>query len=233
MREIVIVVVSALVGLVLGGFKPRAELAELEARYAQLEARPCESGVGRELAEWMGRGGGRTYTDPVPTADFEPDTGEREEDEDDDRAPQAPGEASLLIEDDAPVYGGDDIDELDAARTALDMRRAQARAALLEQADPDPEQIEDVDVAVDEMNESLMSLVDEISDIVEAGEEPSRLDAMSFAADALDIMIETEERMLDAFDDEQLDALEDDALNPFFHVDSTILDRLESGPSGE
>ena len=118
-------------------------------------------------------------------------------------------------------------EDLEIARTALDLRRAQSRAAVVEDTDATNDQLEDLDEAYGEMNDTLIGLSEELVDMLAAGSEPSRRDAMEFAAEALDAMLLAEERVEGVFDAEQLGALEEDALNPFNYVDPAIVDTLE------
>ena len=119
-------------------------------------------------------------------------------------------------------------EELEAARTALELRRSQARAALIEGAEPDDEQLADIDQAVQDMNDSLLALSGELTDMLENGEEPERRQAMSFAAEALDTMLTAEDRFRDALSQEQIDSLDDQALDPFSYISPDIIDTLQS-----
>ena len=65
-------------------------------------------------------------------------------------------------------------EELEAARGALELRRAQARAALIEDADPNQEQLEDIDQAIQDMNDSLLQIADELAETLEADGEVAR-----------------------------------------------------------
>ena len=59
MKQVAIAAIALVVGLVLGGLKPKAELREVQTEQAQLCAAPCpESTVGRDLAQFFG--GART-----------------------------------------------------------------------------------------------------------------------------------------------------------------------------
>ena len=85
--------------------------------------------------------------------------------------------------------GRSDDEELEAFRTALELRRAQARAAVREQVDPDDEQWEIIDGAVEDMNGTLIGLGEALTAMLASGAEPTRRDAMEFSADALDALL--------------------------------------------
>ena len=87
--------------------------------------------------------------------------------------------------------------------------------------------VEDIDTAVKDMNTQLMGMADELAAMLENGEEPSRRQAMEFAADALDTMIGTEEAMRAALDEDQIAELEDGALDPFSYIDPELVSVLE------
>ena len=98
---------------------------------------------------------------------------------------------------------------------------------LIEGADPSDEQLQNIDQAVQDMNDALLSLSGELTEIIEGGEEPDRRQAMSFAADALDTMLAAEDAMRDTLSQDQIDALDDGALNPFSYISPDIIDTLE------
>ena len=78
------------------------------------------------------------------------------------------------------------------------------------------------------MNDSLLTLSGELTDMMENGEEPERRQAMSFAAEALDTMLTAEDRFRDALSQDQIDALDDQALDPFSYISPDIIDTLQS-----
>ncbi|MBK9365579.1 MAG: ABC transporter permease subunit [Deltaproteobacteria bacterium] len=113
-------------------------------------------------------------------------------------AAKNPEVAEAVAEGEAAKKVAADTEGLSAARTALELRRAQARQALVEGAEPSEAQLANIDAAVETMNASLSVLADELVATLESGEEPSRRDAMAFAADALDTLINVEDQIYDA-----------------------------------
>ena len=87
-------------------------------------------------------------------------------------------------------------------------------------------QLANIDAAVETMNASLSVLADELVATLESGEEPSRRDAMAFAADALDTLINAEDQIYDALTPEQREAVEEGAIDPFSYVDPALVDKL-------
>ncbi len=236
MRYIAVAAVAIVVGVLLGGFGPRGEVRDLQQQLRALEEAPCTNQFGRDLALLMGQGVGRPGSDPLPFDD-EPAGGDGE------RSPEAiaaenPAAAELAAElDEAEAEaeeemrealreGLSDEEELEAFRTALELRRAQARAALREQVDPDDEQWESIDGAVEEMNDTLIGLGEELTEMLASGEEPTRRDAMEFTADALDALLDAEDRMRGALDEDQLAEMDDGALDPFSYIDPELIDVL-------
>ncbi len=234
MKHVAIAAVALLVGFLIGGLAPRAEVRDLELQLATAEAGNCDQGqVGRDLALLLGQGGDAR---PAPPSSPRAEALERPE-----RIREENPEAARLADDlneEARAAEDEVMDELadieapapedlEIARTALDLRRAQSRAAVVEDTDATNDQLEDLDEAYGEMNDTLIGLSEELVDMLAAGSEPSRRDAMEFAAEALDAMLLAEERVEGVFDAEQLGALEEDALNPFNYVDPAIVDTLE------
>lgn len=224
MKQVVWVVVAALVGMVLGNLRPQSEIDDLKAKLAAAEAAECEEPTfGRDLARLME--GSRQAAQAAPPPPSEPTEEERLQAEW--REDEAEGEALRQEMRDELQQDLGDADEMDAARAALDMRSAQARAALFEDADLDDDQVDAFENAVADMNDELMSLADELVTTIERDGDLTRRDAMSFAADALDTMIVAEDRIVDTLDDDQLASAEDGSLDPFSYVDSDVIDVLE------
>ncbi|MCB9766434.1 MAG: hypothetical protein H6741_00355 [Alphaproteobacteria bacterium] len=230
MPYVIIAAIALVIGLVVGSAGPRAELRALEDRLAEAEAQECKPAVGSELAALLtagargGRGAPRPPDDPRAEADRlareNPEIARDLEDIDARR-----DEARSQMREDLQDAAQDD-EGLTAARTVLELRRAQARAALVERANPDGAQLDEIDAAVADMNDALYALADDIVVMLNEGQEPTRRDAMVFAADALDTMIVAEDRITGALDADQLEALEDGSVDPFSYVDPGLVDVL-------
>ncbi len=232
MRLVITAMVGVLLGVVAGRYGPAEEVAKLEARLAEAEARECEAtNLGRDLAALMGggMGGGKRHTPAPSKSELHPEELEQALAEAEEEAEQVREEMTGELRQELA-----DDKELDAARAALALRKSQARAALIEDADPSDEQLADIDTAVDDMNASLEVLAEDLVAMFEEGGEPGRRDAMVFAAEALDTMIAAEDRIWDALDADQRDAVDDGAVDPFSYVDEGIVDVLaelgEGGP---
>jgi hypothetical protein len=236
MKYVAVTAVAIVVGVLLGGFGPRAEVRDLQERIREIEATPCTNQLGRDLALLMGQRGGRSGSQPLPFDDEPmPGGGGRSAEEIAADNPEAAeiareiDEASAEAEDEireAVREGLSDEEELEALRTALELRRALARAALGEQVDPDDGQWEAIDGAVEQMNDTLIGLGEELTGMLAAGDEPTRRDALEFTADALDALLDAEDQMRGALNDEQLADLDDEALDPFSYIDPELIDVL-------
>lgn len=228
MREIAVGAIALLIGLVIGGLGPRAELNRMMQTVETVDAERCKNTFGSDLATFFGsaRDGG------MPMALAPPPTRAEE------LAAANPDAAVLLEEVDAEAAAaqeevGDELraalassEELELARSALELRRAQSRQAFLEQAEPDDVQMGEIDAAYDEMNESLQGLAGELAELVLNGGEPDRRQSMEFAADALDAMLVAEDRVLRVLDPEQREDVDVEAVNPFNYVSPSLIDAL-------
>ena len=114
----------------------------------------------------------------------------------------------------------------EAMRDALDARAAQARAALLEQADPTDEELAALDAAVDKMNTRLKAQVDAFVASVEAGGEPDRRELMEFAAEALDAVIEADDAFVGALPEDVRESVDAEVVDPFSYIDGETLESL-------
>jgi hypothetical protein len=230
MKQGILAMLCLTAGFLVGGLGPRAELRDAQAQLDEWKEQGCdEPGVGRGLAALFQ---GRPADFARPDSDFDPPDFEdpaepspepepAQVDPPDPLDPPPPEERAP-----DPLLSPDDLDELDAARTALDMRRTQARAALREQADLGDDEMLTVDAAVGTMNAELQELATDMIYLVKKHGEPTRLDLMVFAADTLEVMIETERSILDLLSDEALRQIEDAAVDPFSYIDPELIDLL-------
>jgi hypothetical protein len=230
-KYVPIAAIMLVVGLVLGGLPPRAELREVRQELADAVAQDCSGQVGRDLARLLGQGSRpvapRTPQEealdrPDEIAAAHPDA-VAEAERIDAELEAAEAELAEELED----MTAPDEQELELARTALDLRRAQSRAALVEDTDPSDEQLEAIDQAYADMNDVLLELSDELVEMIASGEAPDRRDSMEFAADALDALLAAEQSVEGLLDADQLEGLSDDVLNSFNYIDPDIVDALE------
>jgi len=228
MKYILAVSLSLMAGVLIGVLSQRPEIHDAQLRIDELEARDCSSkGLGRGLAAAM-QGRPRAMLEPD-----EPDEpGAASEDHEDAAAEEREdGGAAFEFEfgtgDEKPTEEWDEEDvrrELDALVVAQDLRRTQARAALVEQADPSDEQLETFDQTMDAMNEDLLGLTQELVEQIDNGEELTRHDMMTYASDLLDVMIIADENVADVID-EGVD-IDDEAYDPFSYIDPAIITEL-------
>lgn len=220
MRALVFAVVAFALGLVIGGYPPRAEVRELEAKLEDARDSACGPGMGQDLARLFAVGAGTSraqpYGDPEQIAAENPEAAELVAELDAEQAEV--GQAAQELAQNVPD------EDLQALRAALQLRRAQARAALVESADPTDTQLMEFDLAVKEMNERLISLASDVTGMIQDGDPIARRDAMVFAAETLDALIATEDRFTDLLTEDQLDEVDLDALDPFSYVDPAIVD---------
>jgi len=217
MREIVIAAIALVVGAVLGGVVPRGEVRDLQAQVAELSERDCRPKLGQELAGMLVRP--RPTKAPLPK--WEPViTAPPEQGAEPAPAPAPEPATDTGASEDGPDRG------IAGAKEALAMRRTQARAALIQDAQPDPDQLQQFDGAVDDMNADLRSLAQDMADKVQREGQPSRHDLMLFASDALDVFITADNRMNGSLTPDQLAAVDDQSVDPFSYVDPSILDRF-------
>lgn len=209
MQRLLIAALALVVGAVIGAAPLRAEARRLQARIEEVERRNCGPGVGSDLGRML-RGVGSSDPSARPKVILPPET--------DTDAPRV-------------VESRPDPDERGRgrrmAKAALELRRTQARAALEEQVSPSDAQLDSFDAAIDQMNGELTELADELAARLEGGEMPSRHDQLAFAADALDILVEADANLRASLDPDQLESVDDAAIDPFSYVDPSVLDRLD------
>ncbi len=223
MKQVLAAAIALVVGLVLGGLGPRAQVRALGDRVEELEARDCSGGGGGLGAGLASMFGDRPLMPTAPPPTFDEPAGDLEPTAD------APEDGVRIQIGDAPVpVDAPEVPTVEMMKDALDLRRVQAQQALFEQADPSDEQLEEFDASIEEMNASLQALAEELVHRVESGAPIERRDSMVFAADALDIMIGAEDAIYETFDEDQLAGVDDAAVDPFSYVDGDILETLSS-----
>jgi hypothetical protein len=197
MRYVLIASFALVVGLVMGGVQPRVEVRRLEKTVEQQD-RECRPMLGSEIVRAIQREPTPTPGEPPPPEADQPQQEEREGEEED----------------------------LAEGRTILAARRAQARAALIEGANPTPEQLDEFDAAVADMNAEMRELGEELlARVRELGETPPRAELYLYAADGLGVVIETEKRIREALG-EQAGHVDAESIDPLSHVDPGLVDLL-------
>lgn len=217
---------ALVIGLVLGGLGPRAELRDAKQQLFDAQkqcANSVGSQAGAELARLITEGVERSRAErgavgaPLPAAA--------------DGAPGSDRPSSVTIgEEAAPGPAGDvgvGADPEALTSEMLAVRSQQARAALLEDADPSPEQIKQIDAAVADMNDQLLQTVQEFADRANQGP-ITRRDMMTFGAETLDLFVNAEDRMLQSLSIEQRAAVREDATDPTAFVDPQIVAVVQS-----
>lgn len=220
--HVLVAAVALVIGLVLGGLGPRSEARVLREKVDALSSKDCSSrgsGMGREIAEVFR---GRPLDLPDAPAAEQP-AGADPASEGKDRA------VSKVEGAEAPDGQPEDQptpeEALTAAREAMEMRRAQARAALAE-AGLTEEQMATIDTAMSRMNADLSALTETFVASLQDGAEPDRREMMVFAADTLDVLIEGEDALYGVLDEQQREGLDEAALDPFSYVDGQVVENL-------
>lgn len=226
MKQIIMVAVALFVGVILGGIGPRSDLRLLQTQITELESRECKpevkaGDIGALFSQRMSRAKDKSDRDRK----------EHKEEKLGTAAPTAaPDSAEAKAETPVPRPAGmrdalaADAAQLAQAKATLDLRRTQSRQAFIESAKLEEAQVKDFDEAMVKMNDGLREVAEQLADVLEAGEEPSRHEMMVFAAEALDVFIETDSQLNDLLTDDQYNSVKEDALDPVNYIDPALLD---------
>ena len=222
MRITIAAVLALLVGVVVGGYQARSELADVTA---ELEQQDCdESPVPAALvAGMLGARAARNQSNEQPLASRSPDEMDRTDTPKDD--PSFEGASSPSVAFDISAEDGAD---LDALGDIMALRSEQARDVLIEKTDPTQAQLEELDVVIGDMNDALVQLATDISAQAQSGS-ATRSSALVLTADALNVIIDADNQIYGIFDADQLAGLDDEALDPFSYVDASVLDAFTAG----
>lgn len=211
--------VAFVAGLVLGGMGPRAEVRRLEDEVFDLKRDRSGPRLGGPFGEMFTRA---LETKEPPPAAPAPDG------EDPLKAaltaPPDEGEPLQPPEEPAELDPKEGPESMEAAREAMIARSAQARAALIEDAEPNDEQLAAIDEAIGRMNDRLKGLVARVAEETRDGQEPDRRVSMRIAADGLDAFVQAEDEILSALTPDQLAAVRDEATDPTSFIDVGVFD---------
>jgi hypothetical protein len=219
MRVTIAAVLALLIGIVVGGYQARSELAEVTAEYAQQD---CEKS-------------------PVPAALVAGMLGARvARNQDKSEASKGDADAMKVKPGVAPSsdlsrspsvdfeLNTEDAAGIDALADIMTIRTEQSRDVLVEYADPTGSQLEEFDAVVDEMNEALTQLAEDLGNQARSGN-ATRSSALVLTSDALNIIIDADNQIYSVFDADQLAGIEDAAIDPFSYLDASVLDAFTAG----
>ena len=220
-------------GLVFGGMGPRAEVRDLQQEIFDLKRDGAQSGSGRQIADLITRGlpsragdgpSDRPSDRPPgrPPADGDEGAGDRQP------LPSGSDEPDRVASADAADRPASPFppEEVEAAKAAMALRAAQARAALVEDADPTPEQLAAIDLATTQMNDRLEELALQFFQQVEAEGQPDRRELYRMAADTMDAFVSAEDGILASLTPEQRAAVRQEATDPTSFVDDRVIGLL-------
>ena len=216
-------IVGLVLGVAAGGVLPRAELRELQAQLDEAQSKACETdrgAIGREFASALrGRPVSGAYDDRDVAA---VEDGDEPPAIDEDR-PQTLEDIEREIEERSEA-GASDEELSGLVLDAMSLRTTQARQAIEQDLAPTDEQWDQIDGAIDRMNDDLAALADGFAADFADGTIPNRRDTMIFAADTLDVLIEADDAIWSTLTPEQQDLAQEEAIDPLSHIDSSVLE---------
>lgn len=109
----------------------------------------------------------------------------------------------------------------------LDTRRAQALAALKEQGELSPEQLDQFDATMQSFNESVKKSLETFATTGMEKGEIERHDALILAADVLDSVIVAEDQVHNLLSEEQLQGIDPEAIDPLSYISGDTVRVLE------
>lgn len=237
MKQLGWILLGLVIGFLLGGVQPRAELAverDQSARLqddlvkAQSKAARCSGGRGGALLPGIGS---LLPEAPPPAERREPS---RPAPDEDDGPDVSDGPSVQVVGDDgeAPEFASED-EAFDAAVEAQQLRAEQSRAALAEQADLDDGELEQVDQIVGEMNDRLAEYADELLVLAESGEDPSPRELLGLTHDVTGILYESQAALEDTVGSDRMPDVDPDAAAVWNYLDLSMMrDAAERAQGG-
>lgn len=223
-------VIALVMGIVVGAWQPRGELLAMRTELDAMKTaggKPCRASAADSLRDLLRApgatgSGGRTVRNVAPTdAPAPPDDAGAPEGEPVPEGELDPNAPSIALSDEEAMAQGQE-----AMRAALDARRAQALAALTEQADLEEADVAAVNAAMKQMNDELSVQVDAmVTEAVQDGE-IDRREMLEFAAEALDVVLAADDRMRDIIPPEVYAEIDASAVDPLSYLSGATLDPL-------
>ncbi|TNE90199.1 MAG: hypothetical protein EP330_09070 [Deltaproteobacteria bacterium] len=229
MKNLLIAAAGLVIGLLVGSVVPSSKIRGLEAEIEELQRQSRQSRA-QDIARFFQQGAtiaqGSGDVAEAPDEELTPEQERRRE------------RRERWRERREERWGGEDpwaeLPEdagVEAIREVMELRRVQAREALAEQTEASADQLDAVDQAMSQMNDQLRGLAERmVDDVIEYGE-PDRRQMLDFADEGLGIIIAADDAIRGAFDEDQMYAVDDAAVDPFSYVDPAILDVFENIPT--
>lgn len=216
MRQFLMVAAALVVGMLAGYWQPAGEVLQLQRELDGLRGKDCQRID--PLRDFLGvQSGGSPATPrskpapkpapgPPPVEPVEPPAPTPEPLE-----PPEPGGAEPGVDPFDPA-------QVDQAAALMDARRAQALAALTEQAELDEAQRAQVEQIFVEMDQSVRGSVEGFVEEALASGEVQRRDALALGADLLDAAVVAEDALWEALPAEVMEGLDPEVYNPINFV---------------
>jgi hypothetical protein len=216
MKQLGWALAGVVLGFVLGGVAPRRELAAAEAELSRqrdevVKLKRRGGGAGVVGLEGL-FGGGR---DERAAHDGTDPDGAEPDGEIPDEGPAEGGGGAAEAGGAGPAAAAAApatlLEEFDAAVAVQAARRAQSRAALVEQAGLSPAETAELDAIVDGMNARVAEHADELVGILLSGEEPGAADLFGLTHEVSGILLEAQVGIERLVGDERLGGLDPEA----------------------
>lgn len=233
MQRFLMVAAALVVGMLAGYWQPAGEALRLRGELDQLRGQQCRSI--NPVRDFLRVEPDRPAPDRRPTADPSSASGGAP-------AGAPPGGPPADAPSDAPPgaapEGGQipdpfDPAQIDQAVAVMAARRAQALAALTEQAELDAEQRAEVERIFEEMDRTVQASIEGFVDEALESQTVQRRDALALGADLLDAAVVAEDRLWESLPQETMEGIDPETYNPINFVSGeTIrtLSRLQDIP---
>lgn len=215
-------VLAMVVGILLGAWQPRGELLRLRSELDASRGKDCRSDAAASVRDLLGAGGMHSPDDPPtrkPGSSPKPASPDQDKEAPENTLPGDDGTEGT----EAPENRLPPEEELKEMAAVLDARRAQAIAALSEQADLDEAEIATVEAVYDKMNASLKASVDEFVARAESTGVVERRDMMALGADVLDAAVVAEDGVRSALPPDVAADLPEEYTDPLAFISSDVV----------
>jgi len=224
MKHVLFAALGIVIGFVLGGIRPRMELAELQAELSETRAELADAGQQTRPRPSLPVPGMSEMF--APAEGLDDDLGSDADIDDADEAdPDEPTRQADPDADEDEAGTSDTLAEkFDLAVAAQRVRAAQSRAALQEQAGLSDEDMVEFDNIVDDMNVALAEYSDPLMDIALSGEEPEAEDMLGLTHEVTGILYDYQTAVNDLVGAEGMEETDPLARHVWNHIDLSVFE---------
>lgn len=224
MKHVLFGALGIVIGFILGGIRPRMEVAELQTELSETRAELVDAEPQSRTRPSFPVPGMSEMLAPAEELDENPGSDADIDDADDADPDEPTRQADPDADEDEAVTADTLAEKFDLAVAAQRVRAAQSRAALQEQAGLSNEDMIEFDNIVADMNMALAEYSDPLMDIALSGEEPEAEDMLGLTHEVTGILYDYQTAVNDLVGADGMDETDPLARQVWNHIDLSVFE---------